>query len=112
MGFFAGASSRRHGWVYKYTGSELLPFAERLAKETQATINSKQSSIGKLMQVALSVANREQLDKDKSEMEKMLNQLESCVVWCHEFKRRPNAEFSLEEGDVMFFRLSEPIEEK
>jgi hypothetical protein len=107
MGLFNdNVGAGRTGWTYKYKGSELLPYAQKLYAE----FRGKEAEARKRMADFMNDMNIAQSDRrvaeTKNEIQSFGSLKEQCAVFKHEFARNPNQEYDLGLGDVTFFGLT------
>lgn len=107
MGVFNdNVSANRTGWTYKYTGEQLLPFADKLYKEFRDQEEEARLRMAKYMK-DMNISNTDRKVEDtKREIISFGTTKEQCHVFRHEFKRNPAKEYDLGLGDVTFFGIA------
>ena len=101
------SNTNRNDFQFTYTGGELLPFARtKLASVAADEVSARGRMADMLRDMRVNV----QSDKCR-ELEKKIAHLaeqhEKLRVWVHEFARRPEAEYKLHAGDVVYFGIAE-----
>lgn len=96
---------RRTEWQHTYLGKELLPYAEAKRKHFSDREIAGRSKMSKLMDDRNINVNDPKVKELQAEIESTANEAEQCAVFVHEFKRKPEREFSLSLGDVVYFGL-------
>lgn len=100
------ANTNRTTWEFTYTGAELLgaarsKYADFLTRERDA-----RERMAKMM-VDMSVTQSDpRIAECKKEIEKAGTERERCLVWVHEFGRKPEQVYILNVGDVTYFDLA------
>jgi hypothetical protein len=108
MGMFNdNVGAGRTGWLYKYKGVELLPYAVKLYKEFRSKEEESRNRMADFMK-DMNIANNDRRVEDtKREIVSFGTLKEQCAVFKHEFSRNPEKEYELGLGDVTFFGLAE-----
>lgn len=101
--------TRRSEWQHTYTGKELLPYAKRKQEHWNRREDKARSEMSKLMDDRKVSVNDSRVKELQAEIELAGNEGEQCNVFCHEFNRKQEREFSLSLGDVVYFGMLEPI---
>lgn len=99
-------NTTRREWEYVYSGAELLEAARRKHAEFAAREKAARAKMAEFM-VDMSVAQSDARIADcRSDVEEAGTERERCMVWIHEFARRPEKEYALQLGDVTYFDLA------
>lgn len=97
---------KRTDWRFSYSGAELLEAAKRKHAEFLQQEKSARERMAAMM-MDMSVAQSDsRMSECKNEIEKAGLERERCMVWIHEFARKPEREFGLSLGDVTYFNLA------
>jgi hypothetical protein len=96
---------KRHEWIYKYKGKDLLPHAQRQLAEYRAQEAAARKKMAQMIQDPNVFHNDASVQQIKQDIERYGGLREQLQVYCHEFHRNPSAEFNLLLGDVIFFGL-------
>ena len=100
-------SAVRTHWEYIYTGAELLEAAKRLYDEFYAKEQAAREKMSEYLKDMTISANDKRLANVKRDINSYGTTKEQCMVFKHEFARRPSKEYKLGLGDVTFFGLAE-----
>lgn len=108
MGMFNdNVGAGRTSWTYKYLGSELLPYAQKLYTLYRAQEEESRNRMAAFMK-DMNIANNDRRVEDtKREIVSFGTLKEQCAVFKHEFARNPVQEYYLGLGDVTFFGIAE-----
>ncbi len=107
MGLFNDyRGTSREGWKYNYTGEELLIPAQRKYKEVKSKELEARNKVAELLRDASVSPNDKRLEDGKRDIERYGNESEQCMVFVHEFARKPTREYNLSLGDVTYFDLA------
>lgn len=108
MGLFNdNVSANRTGWIYIYTGEQLLQSAINLYKEYYSKEEKARLAMSEYMK-DMNIANNDRRVEDtKREIVTYGTLKEQCNVFRHEFLRNPAKEYHLGLGDVTFFGLAD-----
>lgn len=101
--------TRRTEWQHTYTGKELLPYAKRKHEHWSKREDKARVEMAKLMGDRAVRGDDPKVKDLQQEIETSGNETEQCAVHMHEFSRKPEREFSLSLGDVVYFGMLEPI---
>ena len=102
----------RDSWRFTYSGSELAPYAEKKLAEHKAAEWAAREQIATLMRdPEVNQQSNNKLAEAKREVAEHGDGVEKCGVWVHEFRKRPNSDFLLSLGDVVYFGLIDPLTE-
>lgn len=104
--------TQRYNFSVGYSGSELLNstlnlFADFKDKEMKA----RDTASSLLKNPKISHDDR-RLSEAKMAITENGRLKEQCGVWAHEFRRTPDRKFTLDIGDVSFFKLYNDVEER
>jgi len=96
----------RESWKFSYKGSELVKFAQ--SKYDFFTKRERQcrQEMAKMLQDENVRASDPKIEDLKSDIEKFGSEREKCIVWVHEFSRKPEETYSLSLGDVTYFDIA------
>lgn len=100
----------RDSWNYTYTGNELLAYAERKKSEYKRKEGTARSELADLLNDKSVSASDKRIEDLRQKVENYADLYEKCVVWCWEFSRSPDKEFTLKLGDVSFFDIPEEMQ--
>lgn len=99
------SNTNRSEWKFTYTGAELLDAARKKYSDFLTQEKEARAKMAQLM-VDMSVSQSDsRISECKKEIEKAGTEREKCLVWIHEFARKPEREFFLLLGDVTYFEL-------
>ncbi len=99
-------NTNRNDWKFVYAGADLFEAARTKYHNFLADEKEARQRMAKLM-VDMSVAQSDPRINDcKKEIEKAGAERERCMVWMHEFERRPEKQYFLLLGDVTYFGLA------
>jgi hypothetical protein len=102
----------RDTWSFTYTGKELFTHAARNKQDYKIQETVARNKMAELLSDPNVRANDKRIEDLKNEIENVADLHEKCVVWCHEFLRTPEKEFTLKLGDVSFFNIPEELRTK
>lgn len=107
MGVFNdNQSANRLHWDYKYTGMQLLPFANKLYTKYRDAEELARNKMAEFMK-DMTVSNSDRkVEEVKREIVLYGTLKEQCEVFQHEFARSLDKEYNLGLGDVTFFELT------
>lgn len=112
--------NERSQWKFVYKAKTLLPFAQQRLSEHQALESKLREQLSAMIRDPASFHNDAKLQQLKQDVDRHSALREQFEVYCHEFSRTPNKEFSLKLSDVVFFSIhtggftsseSEPVAE-
>ena len=96
----------RKSWKYIYEGRELAEAAVGWCKKyAQAEADARKRMSDLMANMEISVESDE-VHEAKSAVTSAASLHEECSVYAHEFARKPEKEFHLALGDVVFFGLN------
>jgi hypothetical protein len=113
MGMYNDYSNvKRTEWKFNYSGQELLEAArQKHAEFLRKEKNAREQMASMMMDMTVAQSDS-RMSECKNEIEKAGQERERCMVWIHEFTRKPEREFLLSLGDVTYFNLAPEPEEK
>lgn len=97
--------NERSQWKFTYKAKELLPFAQRRLNEHRTVEAQLRQKLAALIQDPASFHDDARLQQLKKDVDRHSALREQFEVYCHEFARTPQKEFSLKLSDVVFFGL-------
>ncbi len=97
--------NERSVWKFTYKAKELLPFAQQRLAEHQAVESKLRQQLATLIQDPASFHDDAKLQQLKRDVDRHSALREQFEVYCHEFNRTPNKEFSLKLSDIVFFGI-------
>lgn len=104
MGVFSDFRiTNREAWRFTYTGAELLPHARKKYAEYNAAEGAARRKMAALMLDRSVDVSDQKMGDLRREIERVGTEKEKCMVWVHEFSRKPDQTFSLVLGDVTYF---------
>lgn len=107
MGLFNDyRGTNREGWKYTYKGGELLEAAKRKWAELRQKEMDARNNVAAMLKDEKVSPNDDRLEEGKRLIEKYGNEREQCMVFCHEFARAADRDFTLGLGDVTYFDLA------
>jgi len=95
----------RSQWKFAYKGKHLLPHARRRLAELRAEEAQLRERLAGLVRDPASFHDDTRLQQLKAEVDRLSGVREQFEVYCHEFRRTPDKDFSLKLGDLVFFRV-------
>lgn len=108
MGLFNdNVGAGRTSWTYKYKGSELLPYAQKLHLKYRVCEEEARHRMSDFMKDMNVSQNDRRVAETKNEIQSFGTLKEQCAVFKHEFARNPDQEYELGLGDVTFFGITE-----
>jgi len=99
----------RENWSFSYKAKQLLPHAERKRDHAKLKETAARQQMAILMNDANVRASDNRVEEARSDIERYADLYEKCVIWCWEFSRDPEHEFTLKLGDVSFFDIPEEL---
>lgn len=97
--------NERSQWKFVYKAKALLPFAQRRLSEHQAIESRLREQLSAMIRDPASFHDDAKLQQLKHDVDRHSALREQFEVYCHEFTRTPNKEFSLKLSDVVFFSI-------
>jgi len=102
-------NTQRESWNFTYQAKQLLPHAERKRDDAKLRETVARQQMALLMNDASVRASDSRVEDARADIERYADLYEKCVIWCWEFGRDPEKEFTLKLGDVSFFDIPEEL---
>lgn len=107
MGMFNdNVSAHRTGWVFLYSGKDLLQPATSLYETYFAKEQESRNKMAEFMKDMNISQNDPRIEQTKREIVSFGTLKEQCLIFKHEFKRNPGKVYDLGIDDVSFFNLA------
>lgn len=100
------STTRRSEWRYSYLGKELLPFAKAKYEYYTDEEQKARNKMADMLRDPNVRASDPNIDQLKRSIESFGSEREKCIVWLHEFTRKPDVEYNLCLGDVTYFGIA------
>jgi hypothetical protein len=99
---------KRNEWTFSYRADELLVYARRRLDQHQTSETDARAEFARMIQDPATFHRDDVLQQVKRDIDRYSALREQFQVYCHEFARKPTAEFRLALSDVVFFGIIEP----
>ena len=107
MGMFNDyRNTGRDQWRFPYDASTLLPYMERKLAFWTRRENLLRDIISKRVANPAIPVKGDKNEKLQKALVFAATEREKCLVWVHEFQRRPEAEYQLALGDVTYLDIA------